>query len=67
MRPTANNPASWLDTVWEAIWDWEDSEPDSDRINDVKTAMAWLADAMGLEPTVDGYVSIRGSEEDIQV
>ena len=57
MTLTANNPASWLDTLWEAVWDWEETQPDPSRIDDVKTAIAWLAESLGLEPTADGYVS----------
>jgi hypothetical protein len=49
MKPIANNPASWLDTVWEAIWDWEDTEPNPTRVDDVKTAMAWISEALGVE------------------
>jgi hypothetical protein len=44
----ANDPATWLETVWQAIWDWEDSEPMPERIDDVKTAMAWITEAMQL-------------------
>jgi hypothetical protein len=58
MQLAANDPATWLDTLWEAIWDWEDSEPDPARVDDVKTAMAWFAEELGLEPTADGYVRI---------
>lgn len=49
MRPIANNPATWLDTVWEAIWDWEDTEPNPARVDDVKTAMAWISEALGVD------------------
>lgn len=64
MQPIASNPATWLDTLWEAIWDWEDSEPDPDRVDDVKTAMAWLAERLELEPTASGYVSLAHEDED---
>ena len=49
MKPTANNPASWLDTLWEAIWDWEDTKPDPDRVDDIKTVMAWISEALGVD------------------
>ena len=49
MKPTASNPASWLDTLWEAIWDWEDTEPNPARVDDVKTAMAWISEALGVD------------------
>ena len=63
MQPIASNPATWLDTLWEAIWDWEDSEPDPDRVDNVKTAMAWLAESLGLEPTADGYAPLTHEED----
>lgn len=59
MRPTASNPASWLDTLWEAIWDWEDTNPDAARVDDVKTAMAWISEALG----VDGEGTVIKGEQ----
>lgn len=58
MALTRGNPASWLETLWEAIWELEDCEPETD-VDDVKTAMAWLAESLGLEATADGYVDAR--------
>ena len=53
MALTANNPESWLETLWEAIHDWEDSEPSPERIDDVKTAMAWITEALELNVMPD--------------
>ena len=48
MALTASDRASWLETIWEAIHELEDFQPETD-IDDVKTAMAWVTESLGLE------------------
>lgn len=48
MALTASDRASWLETIWEAIHALEDCQPETD-IDDVKTAMAWVTESLGLE------------------
>ena len=48
MALTASDRASWLETIWEAIHELEDCQPETD-IDDVKTAMAWVTESLGLE------------------
>ena len=57
MTLTRNNPQSWLDAIWESVWAYEqtfgdclDSET-SDKIDDIKTAMAWVTESLGLDET----------------
>jgi hypothetical protein len=59
-RPlTYSDPISWLQTVWEAVHvcddyvsGWGDAEPPVD-MNDVKTAMAWIAEELGVDTSPD--------------
>ena len=50
---------SWLTPLWEAIWTYEDTFADtmdediSNTIDDMKTAMAWIAEELGLEEKPD--------------
>jgi hypothetical protein len=63
MTLTQNNPASYLETLWDALHGFREDcipegEPSYDsQWGDITTAMAWLAESLGLEPTADGYVS----------
>jgi hypothetical protein len=64
MTLTRNNPQSWMDTVWQAIWSYEDTFADAmdtetiDKIDDLKTAMAWIAEGLGIDETTD----LQGAE-----
>ncbi len=58
MKLTANNKAAWLATVWEALHDWEadheyrnaaGGETFERRYDDICTAMAWIAEELGVE------------------
>ena len=55
MALTSNTPQSGLDTLWEVIWAYEDTFdiPDSveatDKMDDIKTAMAWITESLGLD------------------
>ena len=53
MALTASDRASWLETVWEAIHALEDCQPETD-MDDVKTAMAWITESLGLELNDNG-------------
>lgn len=56
---TYGDRASWLQTIWDAIHDLEDcTELATDRENDIKTAMAWITEEMGMENTPDGIADI---------
>ena len=65
MTVTKNNPQSWLDAIWESVWAYEqtfgdclDSET-SDKIDDMKTAMAWIAESLGLGLNDNGdYINV---------
>jgi hypothetical protein len=60
-----NDKGQWLETIWEAIFAYEqtfgdclDSET-SDKIDDIKTAMAWVTESLGLELNDNGdYINI---------
>ncbi len=52
---TSNDVDSWLETVWEALWEWQDAhegrvavgtETYEHRWNDICTAMAWIEENM---------------------
>lgn len=63
MTLQANNPASWLETIWDAIHELEDRiELATHEEDDIKTAMAWITEALGLEATADGIVPIEQAE-----
>jgi hypothetical protein len=53
MALRANDRASWLNTIWEAIHELEACEPNAD-MDDVKTAMAWVTETLGLELDSNG-------------
>lgn len=59
MTLTSNNPQSWIDTIWQSIWDYEntltlplDSET-SDKIDDIKTAMAWISESLLINQSIN--------------
>jgi hypothetical protein len=68
MTLTRNNPQSWLDTLWEAIWAYEDTFADamdadtSDKIDDIKTAMAWITESLGLDDMPYGEALCRNGK-----
>tara|TARA_R110002153_G_scaffold100555_1_gene236523 strand:- start:1804 stop:1974 length:171 start_codon:yes stop_codon:yes gene_type:complete len=50
-NPTSNDVNSRLDTIWEALWEWQDvydggaavgTDTYEQRWNDICTAMAWI-------------------------
>lgn len=54
-NPTSNDVNSWLETVWEALFEWQDAhegraavgtETYEQRWNDICTAMAWIEENM---------------------
>jgi len=58
MSPTANDPKSWLQTVWAGLESHrencvpEGADPMYDEEWDnICTAMAWIAEAVGVDPT----------------
>ena len=53
----ANDKASWLEVVWEALHDWEAEHEDrvavgtetfEERWDDICTAMAWIHEELGV-------------------
>ena len=57
---TSNDVNSWLETVWEALWEWQDAhegraavgtETYEQRWDDICTAMAWLAEELEVNKT----------------
>jgi len=53
--PTSNDVNSRLDTIWEALWEWQDvydggstvgTDTYEQRWNDICTAMAWIEENM---------------------
>ncbi|NBT30387.1 MAG: hypothetical protein EBT13_00385 [Rhodobacteraceae bacterium] len=60
---TYNDRASWLETIWDVIHDLEDrTKLVTHNEDDIKTAMAWITEALGMENTADGIVSIEQAE-----
>jgi hypothetical protein len=54
MNLTANNPPSWLLTIWEALWAAQDREAyTAAQWDDICTAMAWMTEAAGIEEEAD--------------
>jgi hypothetical protein len=47
MALNSSDRASWLETIWEAIWELEACQPET-NMDDVKTAMAWIAESLGV-------------------
>jgi len=52
---TSNDVNSWLETVWEALWEWQDehegraavgTETYEQRWDDICTAMAWIEEGL---------------------
>lgn len=52
---TSNDVNSWLETVWEALWEWQDAhegrnavgtETYEQRWDDICTAMAWIEESL---------------------
>lgn len=57
----ANDKASWLEVVWEALHDWEaeyegraavGTETYEERWDNICTAMAWIAEELEIEELV---------------
>jgi hypothetical protein len=51
---TANDPKSWLQTVWGMVDAYHDElgrEPPEEDWDDFCTAMAWIAEELGVDPT----------------
>ena len=50
MYLTYHNPISWLETVWLALDEHREiqSLEDDERWDDICTAMAWIAESMGI-------------------
>lgn len=54
----AHNKASWLETVWDALHDWEAEHEErsavgietfDERWDDICTAMAWIHEELGVK------------------
>ena len=54
-NPTGNDASSWLETVWEALFEWQDehegraavgTETYEERWDDICTAMAWIEERL---------------------
>ena len=54
-NPTSNDASSWLETVWEALFEWQDehegraavgTETYEERWDDICTAMAWIEEGL---------------------
>lgn len=65
MHLTYSNRVSWLETIWLALDEYNDSQDKTDetemRWDDICTAMSWIADEMGVEYDTDGdmvYVGV---------
>lgn len=56
LNVTANNPASWIKALWEAVWAYEDTNPGDQAVDDVKLALHWLAEAADID-AVPGWES----------
>lgn len=62
-NPTAFDPKSWLNTVWDALLVWQDVHRDSGKTeewddasyarqwDDICTAMAWISEELGVDPS----------------
>ena len=51
---TYNNKASWLNTIWPALLDWQDlmydvTPEDKAHWDNIVTAMAWIAEELDVE------------------
>ena len=55
---TYGKRASWLNTIWNALGEWQDAyegrnavggETFEDRYDDICTAMAWIAEELDVE------------------
>ena len=52
-----DDPASWIETIWDAL-------PDN-YSDDVSTAMAWLTESLGLDYNRDGdLVTIKQANDE---
>lgn len=51
---TYGNKASWLNTIWDALDEWQDmrwdvTPKDKERWDSIVTAMAWIAEELDVE------------------
>ena len=51
---TYGNKASWLNTIWTALDEWQDmrwdvTEKDRKQCDNINTAMAWIAEELDVE------------------
>ena len=57
-NPTANDPASWFETIWSALHHWKQSgfqdEITDEDWNKVTEAMAWITEELGYELDENG-------------
>ena len=55
MNINHNDPVTWLNALWEVIGDWEEHIRVSyEDVDDVKTVMAWVTEALGYDINHDG-------------
>jgi len=61
-NPTANDPPSWLDAVWSALYHWRDElleegdEADDKDWDEITTSMAWITEALDCEIDSNGDI-----------
>lgn len=60
MTLTAQDPKSWLNTIWQALYIYQEEylpdgdEKYDDEWNDITTAMAWITEALELNVMEEG-------------
>ena len=63
----AQDPNSWLETIWDALHEWaalmdnHDLKDIEERWDDICTAMAWIDETI-MEDSDDGHVTIETEE-----
>ena len=63
----AQDPNSWLETVWDALEAYRDFIPEGDKANDdqwsdICTAMAWIDETI-MGDADDGYVTLEPTQD----
>lgn len=44
---------SWVDTIWDALHENDELEKDTERWDDICTAMAWISEELGVQHDMD--------------
>lgn len=55
LRPhlTRDDMNSWIDTIWDALHDNDELEKDTERWENICTAMAWISEELGVQHDMD--------------